>query len=155
MVSNNKLNSSKEKRYLEYVNEKSPNTNIFKNVVCAFISGGMICVLGQLLKSFYQNFLNMDKETIECLIPMTLIFLSTLFTGLNFYDKLAKHAGAGTLVPITGFANSIVSPAMEFKKEGFILGVGSKMFVIAGPVLIFGIISSIIVGFVYLIIQNF
>ncbi|MBE7019467.1 MAG: stage V sporulation protein AC [Ruminococcaceae bacterium] len=119
-----------------------------KNIIWAFIVGGAICMLGQWITDFAQN-MGVTKEDASCVTSISLIFLSGLFTGLGLFDKLAKHAGAGTLVPITGFANAVISPAMEFKTEGYVLGLGAKMFVIAGPVIVYGISSSILCGLIY------
>lgn len=137
--------SKKEYQDMVSLHEKSPWA---KNLLWAFTVGGLICILGQFILTYAKE-MGLSKEDAGCVTSMTLIFLSGLFTGLGLFDKLAKHAGAGTIVPITGFANSIVSPAMEFKNEGFILGVGAKMFVIAGPVIVYGISSSILCGLVY------
>lgn len=119
-----------------------------KNVLWAFTVGGAICALGQFLLEGAQN-MGFSTEDAGCITSITLIFLSGLFTGLGLFDKLAKRAGAGTLVPITGFANAMISPAMEFKTEGYVLGLGAKMFVIAGPVIVYGISSSILCGLIY------
>lgn len=126
-------------------NEKSP---VIKDLIWAFVIGGLICVLGQAITDF-SKMLGADKETAGAVTSASLIFLSGLFTGLGFYEKLAKHAGAGTLVPITGFANAMVSPAIEFKNEGLIFGVGAKLFVIAGPVIVYGVSASVIGGIIY------
>lgn len=142
--------SKQEYQKIVSQHEKSPWA---KNLLWAFTVGGLICVLGQFILTFAKN-MGLPKEDAGCVTSMSLIFLSGLFTGLGLFDKLAKHAGAGTIVPITGFANSIVSPAMEFKNEGFILGVGAKMFVIAGPVIVYGISSSVICGFIYYLIKG-
>jgi stage V sporulation protein AC len=138
------LNTSK-KEYEKMANQASPNSPIIKNILWAFFSGGIICTIGQALLNMYKYF-GLSKDDASASVSITLIFIGALLTGLKIYDKLAKHAGAGTLVPITGFANSIVSPALEFKSEGFILGMSAKMFTIAGPVLVFGISASIIYG---------
>lgn len=143
------------KRYLEYLNKKSPNSNIFKNSIWAFLIGGFICVIGQAFFDLYSNVIDFGEEDARTAVSVTMIFLGALLTGLDIYEKIAKLAGAGTIVPITGFANSIVSPAMEFKKEGYVLGLAAKMFTIAGPVLVYGITSSAIVGIIYHIIQLF
>ena len=127
--------------------EKSP---VLKDLIMAFVIGGLICVLGQAITDI-SKMNGADKETAGAITSSVLIFLSGLFTGLGLYEKLAKHAGAGTLVPITGFANAMVSPAIEFKNEGLIFGVGAKLFVIAGPVIVYGISSSIICGIIYYI----
>ncbi len=139
--------------YQDYVNQKSPNSKIFKNMLWAFVVGGLICTIGELIGDFYTNILSLNEESMRTAVSITMIFLGALFTGLNLYGKLAKHAGAGTLVPITGFANAIVAPAMEFKREGFVLGTAAKMFVIAGPVLVYGISSSVVIGIIYYIIR--
>jgi len=138
-----------KEEYKKYVEQKSPDSPLLKNMLFAFLIGGAICVIGQGIGDFYERVLNMETETVRALVPITLIFLGALATGLNIYDDIAKFAGAGTLVPITGFANSIVAPAMEFKKEGYVLGLAAKMFVIAGPVLVYGIVTSIIGGLIY------
>ncbi len=132
--------------YQKYVDRISPKSPIVKNVCLAFLIGGGICVIGQIITDLYTNFTTLTKEDVGAATSVTLIFLGALFTGLGWYDALAKYAGAGTIVPITGFANSIVSPAMEFKSEGFILGMSANMFKIAGPVIVFGIIFSVITG---------
>lgn len=139
--------------YLDYVNQKSPNSPLWKNMLFAFLFGGVICVIGQCFSDFYSKALHIDEELVKTAVPVTMVFLGALLTGLDIYGRLARYGGAGTLVPITGFANAIVSPAMEFKQEGYVLGLASKMFVIAGPVLVYGITSSIVVGFLYYIIS--
>lgn len=137
--------------YQEYVKKKSPNSPLALNMVKAFLFGGAICTIGQLIQNGYQS-LGLDKRDASTAVSITLIFIGALLTGLHVYSRLAKHAGAGTIVPITGFANSIVSPALEFKSEGFILGMSAKMFAIAGPVLVFGITASIIYGLILCLI---
>ncbi len=137
------------KEYLDYLNKKSPDSPILKDVILAFLVGGAICTIGEVFSEIYKNFLGLDEEAVKIAVPITMIFLGALLTGLNIYHKIAKHAGAGTIVPITGFANSIVSPAMEFKREGWVLGLAAKMFVIAGPVLVYGISASIVFGLLY------
>ena len=141
-----------KEEYKKYVEQKSPDSPLLKNMLFAFLVGGAICLLGQLISSLYESALNMDAEAVKSAVPVTLIFLGSLATGLNIYDDVAKFAGAGTLIPITGFANAIVAPAMEFKKEGYVLGLAAKMFVIAGPVLVYGIVTSIIGGLIYFLI---
>ena len=141
-----------EKQYGKLVEEMSPKSPIGKDCINAFWIGGVICVIGQLLVNWYGN-LGLDKEAAGTAASMTLVALSALLTGLSLYDNLAKHAGAGTLVPITGFANAIAAPAVEFKTEGFILGVGAKMFTIAGPVIVYGVSASVVYGFIYWICQ--
>ncbi len=125
----------------------SPPTKHVKNMVMAFLVGGGICTLGQAFFHLYL-YAGLDEKSASTFVSITLIFLSALLTALRIYDNLAKHAGAGSLVPITGFANSIVSPAMEFKNEGYVVGIGGKMFVIAGPVLVYGTAASILYGLI-------
>lgn len=137
-----------EKEYGELVKEMMPKSPIWKDCWNAFWIGGLICVIGQFLVNRYGD-LGLDKEMAGTASSMTLVALSALLTGLSVYDNIAKHAGAGTLVPITGFANAIASPAVEFKTEGFILGVGAKMFTIAGPVIVYGVSASVVYGFLY------
>lgn len=143
-----------KREYSILTKKASPNSSIFKNCLKAFFVGGLICVIGQGLINLYI-YLGLSTENSRILASISLVFLGALLTALHIYDNIAKHAGAGTIVPITGFANSIVSPAIEFKSEGFITGMGAKMFVIAGPVLVFGISASVIYGVVLYIIQTF
>ena len=135
------------REYGQYVNGKSKPSPIWKNMIWAFVVGGLICTGGQGLMNLFRWY-GLNEAGAGTAVSVTLIFLSALFTGLGLFDKLAKHAGAGTLVPITGFANAVVSPALEFKSEGLVMGVGAKMFVIAGPVLVFGISASVIYGII-------
>ena len=137
-----------EKQYDALVQEMSPPSPLGKDCLIAFLVGGAICCLGQVFLNWYSS-LGLDKDMAGTAASMSLVALSALFTGLSLYDDLAKHAGAGTLVPITGFANSIAAPAVEFKTEGFVLGVGAKMFTIAGPVLVYGTAASAVYGFIY------
>lgn len=137
-----------EKQYDALVKEMSPPSPLGKDCLLAFLVGGAICCLGQVFLNWYGS-LGLDKDMAGTAASMSLVALSALFTGLSLYDDLAKHAGAGTLVPITGFANSIAAPAVEFKTEGFVLGVGAKMFTIAGPVLVYGTAASVVYGFIY------
>ena len=134
-----------ETTYDELRKKHSPNSNSLKNCTLAYIIGGLICVFGQFLGSTYMN-MGIEKKDALTLASVTLIFISALSTGLGLFGKLAKHAGAGTLVPITGFANAITSPALEFKSEGYIGGLSSKLFIIAGPVITYGLSASIIYG---------
>ena len=143
-----------ERQYERLVGELAPKSPIWKDCLNAFWIGGLICTLGQLAMNGYTA-LGLDKENAGTATSMTLVVLSALLTGLSLYDNIAKHAGAGTLVPITGFANSIAAPAVEFKTEGFILGVGAKMFTIAGPVIVYGVSASVVYGFVYWITTLF
>ena len=134
-----------EKEYGKLVKELSPNSPILKDCIWAFVIGGLICTLGQGLITLYIH-LGLEKQDASTACSMTLVALSALLTGLSWYDDLAKHAGTGTLVPITGFANAIAAPAVEFKTEGFIMGVGAKMFTIAGPVIVYGLAASVVYG---------
>lgn len=142
-----------QKKYQEYVNKKSPNSPILKNCFNAFLVGGLICTFGQIILLICKA-RALDEATSGTIASIILIGLSAFLTGLNIFNKIGKFAGAGSLVPITGFANSIVAPSIEYKSEGYVMGVGSKMFTIAGPVLVFGICSSIIVGIIYLIFNT-
>ena len=137
-----------EKEYGELVSEMMPKSPIGKDCLNAFWIGGLICALGQFFTNRYAVW-GLDKELAGTAASMTLVALSALLTGLSVYDDIAKYAGAGTLVPITGFANSIAAPAVEFKTEGFVLGVGAKMFTIAGPVIVYGVSASVVYGFIY------
>ena len=137
-----------EKEYASLVQEVSPKSPIVTDCVKAFTIGGLICTLGQIFINLY-TYIGLDKQQSSTAASMTLVAISALLTGFSLYDNLAKHAGAGTLVPITGFANSITAPAVEFKTEGFILGVGAKMFTIAGPVIVYGLSASVVYGFIY------
>ncbi len=136
------------KEYTQYVQTKTPKSDLLKNCTKAFFIGGIICAIGQAFLNLYRYF-GLDKETASTLVTVTMIFLGTFLTGLNIYPKIAKHGGAGTLVPVTGFANAVAAPALEAKTEGYVLGVGSKIFTIAGPVILFGTLSSVICGIIY------
>ena len=137
-----------EKEYGKLVKSMQPRSPIGKDCLKAFLVGGLICCIGQLIMNGYTA-LGLDKEDAGTATSMTLVALSALLTGLSLYDDIAKHAGAGTLVPITGFANSIAAPAVEFKTEGMILGTAAKMFTIAGPVIVYGITASVVYGLIY------
>ena len=137
-----------EKEYAKLVKELAPKSPIVKDCIFAFLIGGLICTIGQAFMNLYSYF-GLDETNAGTATSMTLVGLSALLTGLSLYDNIAKYAGAGTLVPITGFANAIAAPAVEFKTEGFVLGVGAKMFTIAGPVIVYGVSASVIYGFVY------
>ena len=141
-----------DKEYQKYVDKKTPNSPIVKDIIFAYVIGGFICVLGQLLKNGYLT-IGFPEEQAAVGVSVTLVFFSALFTGFGLYDQIAKHAGAGTIVPITGFANAVVSPAMEFKTEGLVLGLAVKMFTVAGPVIVFGTTASVIAGAVYWIMN--
>ncbi len=134
-----------KQEYSNYVDQKSPNSPIWKNCLNAFWVGGLICTIGQFIMNFckYQG---LDETASSTVVSIVLIAISAILTGLNIFNKIGKFAGAGSLIPITGFANSIVSPAIEYKSEGYVMGVGGKMFTVAGPVLVFGISSSVIIG---------
>ena len=137
-----------EKEYGKLIKEMAPRSPIGKDCWNAFWIGGLICVIGQLLINGFAA-LGMEKQDASTAASMTLVALSALLTGLSLYDDIAKHAGAGTLVPITGFANSVAAPAVEFKTEGFILGTAAKMFTIAGPVIVYGVSASVVYGLIY------
>ena len=141
-----------EKEYGKLVEEKSPKSPIGKDCLFAFVFGGLICTLGQFLMNCYSRW-GLGETDAGTATSMTLVVLSALLTGLSLYDNIAKYAGAGTLVPITGFANSIVAPAVEFKTEGFVLGVGAKMFTIAGPVIVYGLSAGVVYGLIYWIMK--
>lgn len=136
-----------KQQYSDYVDKKSPNSPIWKNCFNAFWVGGLICSLGQILFDFCE-FKGLDETASSSVVSIVLIGITAILTGLNIFNKIGKFAGAGSLVPITGFANSIVSPAIEYKSEGYIMGVGAKMFTVAGPVLVFGISASVIIGII-------
>ena len=142
-----------QKKYQEYVDKKSPNSPILKNCFNAFWVGGLICSIGQIIMDICK-YKGLSQELSGTVVSIILIAISAFFTGLNIFNKIGKFAGAGSLIPITGFANSIVSPAMEYKSEGFVMGVGAKMFTVAGPVLVYGISTSILVGILYLIFNT-
>ena len=142
-----------KKEYSDYVDQKSPNSPILKNCFNAFWVGGLICSIGQIIMDFCL-YKGMDQTNSSTVVSIILIGLAAILTGLNIFNKIGKFAGAGSLVPITGFANSIVSPSMEYKSEGYVMGVGAKMFTVAGPVLVYGISTSILVGICYLIFMG-
>ena len=136
--------------YQQYVKHKAPKSPIFKDTALAFLVGGAICALGQLIQNGYVS-LGLERVDAGTATSVTLVFLSALFTGLNLYNSLARYAGAGTLVPITGFANAVVSPAIDFKSEGFVTGMAAKMLTVAGPVIVFGTLASAIYGVVLML----
>ena len=140
-----KVDTAKE--YNEYVNKKSPNSPILKNCFNAFWVGGLICSIGQIIFDFCK-FKGLDQTMSSTVVSIVLIGIAALLTALNVFNRIGKFAGAGSLVPITGFANSIVAPAIEYKSEGYVMGVGGKMFTVAGPVLVFGISTSVIIGII-------
>ena len=138
------------KTYKKYVKKHAPSSPLIKDMFFAFLIGGLICAFAEGLYNFYL-YLKIEESTVKILVPVTLVFLAALLTGIIF-DNIAKVAGAGTLVPITGFSNAVISPALDDKNEGLVMGVGAKMFTIAGPVIVYGIISSVIYGFIYWLI---
>ena len=139
--------------YQQYVKQKAPKSPLLKDTVLAFVVGGAICVVGQLILNGWTA-AGLEEKTAGTATSCTLVFLSALLTGLNLYNKLARFGGAGTLVPITGFANAVVSPALEFKAEGMILGTGSKLFIIAGPVIAYGLAASWVYGFIFWLLNR-
>lgn len=146
------IKKEQQKQYKKYVKEVTPTHNLFLNMGKAFFTGGLICLVGQFILNYAKN-MGLDKETSGSWCSLILILLSVLLTGLNIYPKIGKFGGAGSLVPITGFANSVAAPAIEFKAEGQIFGIGCKIFTIAGPVILYGTLSSWILGIVYYILK--
>ena len=146
--------SNRNKEYSELTKKYSPPSPKLKNFIWAYCVGGFICVVGQLLTELYEYF-DLSEKVVKGLVPCTLIFIAALLTGLKVFHKIAKHAGAGTLVPITGFSNAMVSPAIEFKSEGWVLGLGANIFKIAGPVIAYGTLASVIYGVIYWITTLF
>lgn len=136
-----------KKQYQEKVNQIAPKPPILKNVLWAFCVGGLICVIGQLVQDTFIG-MELSKKDASAGTSIVMVFLGAFLTGLGIYDKIGKHAGAGSIVPITGFANSIVACAMEFKREGFVFGIGAKMFVVAGPVIVYGLVTAFLVGII-------
>ena len=145
---NSKIKQTKEEQYNEYVKQVTPKSALFPNMVKAFFVGGIICTIGQVLTTLFMNS-GLDKDTANSWTLVVLIGATVILTGLNIFSKIAKFGGAGALVPITGFANSVASPAIEYKKEGQVFGIGCKIFTIAGPVILYGILSSWILGIIY------
>lgn len=141
-----------QKQYSQMTKKASPKSKSLIDIPKAFVIGGLICGIGQLLIAMYTKW-GLSEKNSALLTSITLIFISALLTGLRLYEKIAKHGGAGTLVPITGFANAVVSPAIEFKSEGFILGLGAKIFIISGPVILYGTVASVIYGLIYFFIK--
>lgn len=136
------------KEYQKYVDKMTPNSPILKDIVLAFLTGGTICTIAQLIFNGF-SMLDLKETTVSMLTSSSMVFIGAFLTGLGIYDKIAKHAGAGTIVPITGFANAVASPAIEFKSEGMVLGLAVKMFTVAGPVIVYGITSGVIAGIIY------
>ncbi|MBE6687860.1 MAG: stage V sporulation protein AC [Ruminococcaceae bacterium] len=141
-----------KKAYKSYTDKRARKSNLFKDCVWAFAVGGLICCIGQGIGDLYK-YLGADEENVKTLIPVTLVFIAVILTGTGVFDKIAKHAGAGTLVPITGFANAVASPAIDNKSEGYVMGVGAKMFVVAGPVIVYGTVTSVICGLIEVIVK--
>lgn len=148
MTGKNRTNYNKN--YVAYVHAFDPKTKHFKNCFRAFMMGGLICCIGQTFRLLFERVFMLDGDELAAAVSVALIFLGTLLTGLGVYDRLGKNAGAGSIVPITGFANSVASPAIEFKTEGFVYGMAAKMFVVAGPIIVFGVLAGTIVGVLYL-----
>lgn len=145
--------SVSKKQYSEMVKKSSPPSPKAKDFIMAFVVGGIICVIGQLLSEGYAA-LGLGSRQVAMAVPVTLIFIAVVLTALKLFDNIAKRAGAGTLVPITGFANAVASPAIEYRPEGFVLGIGVKMFTVAGPVIVYGTAASVIYGVIYWICLN-
>lgn len=141
--------------YLEYVKKISPKTKEFRSLVRAFWVGGLICLIGQGFRYLFSYAFNLSGDELSSYVSMIMIFLGAFLTGIGVYDRIGKYAGGGSIVPITGFANSVVSPAMEFKTEGYIYGLAAKMFLVAGPIIVFGIASSVLVGLIYYVAYLF
>ncbi len=139
--------------YRKYVDKVSPNSRTLRNTLRAFMVGGVICVIGQFFLNFFKN-MGLNQETAGSVTSIVMILLGVTLTALNLYDDLGRFAGAGSIVPITGFANSIASPAIEYKSEGYVLGIGARMFLVAGPVLVYGISVSIIVGIIRFLLKS-
>ena len=141
------------RQYAKLVERLSPKSDILQGLLRAFWVGGVICMIGQAIMDFFAYGLEWGVQSASTATSITLVFLSALLTGIGVYDKIGKYAGAGSIVPITGFSNSVVSPAMEFRREGLVMGVGAKLFTLAGPVLVYGICSSIIVGLIAFVME--
>ncbi len=140
-----------EKEYLTLVSKLTPASNEKRSLLNAFLVGGFICSIGQFIRYFFMFQLKMQGDDLAAATSVVLIFLGVLLTGTGVYDRIGKHAGGGSIVPITGFANSVASPAMEFSREGFIYGMAAKMFVVAGPIIVYGVSASVLVGLIYYI----
>ena len=139
------------KNYLEYVKAISPRTKQVRSLFRAFLVGGLICCIGQCIRLMLETWAGLKGDELSAYVSMIMIFIGSFLTGIGVYDRIGKFAGGGSIVPITGFANSVVSPAVEFKTEGYIYGTAAKMFVVAGPIIVFGIASSVLVGILYFI----
>jgi len=143
-----------ERKYKLLVERLTPNSEVARNMLKAFAVGGLICVIGQIIHALAEYRIGLDEQWSASFTSIAMIFLGAFLTGIGKYDSIGKHAGAGSIVPITGFANSIVSAAMEFKREGFVMGVGARMFVVAGPVLVYGVGSSVLAGLAWLLFNS-
>lgn len=141
-----------DKEYQQMTKKASPNSPVLRDCTKAFLVGGTVCVLGEVIFQLVRR-VGLDEQNARLTVSVSLIFLAVVLTGFQVFDNIAKHAGAGTLVPITGFANSVVAPAIEFKAEGYVLGMAAKMFIIAGPVIVYGTVASVIYGVVYWILN--
>lgn len=140
------------KTYKTYADKRAQKSNVVLDCIWAFTIGGLICCIGQALGDLYKM-MGASQETVKTLIPVSLVFIAVLLTGIGVFDRISKHAGAGTLVPITGFANAVASPAIDNKSEGYVMGVGAKMFVVAGPVIVYGTTASVICGIIEVIVK--
>lgn len=149
----NEKKTPEQARYQKLVKERMPKSRTLSQCIRAFVSGGIICCIGQLMRNWAQQGMGLDEKGTEAFTAIVMVFLGATLTGIGVYDKIGEWSGAGSIVPITGFANSIVSPAMEFKREGFITGTAAKLFTIAGPVLVYGVGSSVIVGLLSLLFK--
>ena len=150
MTGKNRKNYNKN--YIAYVHSFDPPTDHFKNCLRAFLVGGLICSIGQFLRSIFEYAFALSGDELAGAVSVALIFLGTLLTGLGVYDRIGKNAGAGSIVPITGFANSVASPAIEFKTEGMVYGLAAKMFIVAGPIIVYGVLAGTAVGLIYLLL---
>ena len=148
MSNDKQQKEAEQQRYQDKFNQIKPKTPLLKNVIWAFVVGGLICTVGQFVQEYFMG-IGWAKKEASGITSVVMVFLGAFLTGLGVYDDLGKRAGAGSIVPITGFANSIVAPAMEFKREGYVFGIGAKMFIIAGPVLVYGMVTAFIIGFIY------
>lgn len=146
---NNRLDSLSDKQYQKMADKASPPSRVLQHCLLAFLVGGAICVVGQLARELGEGWLQLDEKQTSAFVAIVMVFLGATLTGLGWYDRLGTVAGAGSIVPITGFANSIVAPAMEYKQEGYVMGMGARMFNLAGPVLVFGISTAVVAGIIY------
>ena len=138
--------------YVLMTEDMLPKTHILRDCIIAFLVGGAICCIGQMFFDLYTNVCKLEEEVVKALVPATMVFLGAFFTGIGIYDDLGKFAGAGSVIPITGFANAVVSPAIDFKSEGFVTGMAARMFQVAGPVIVFGTLASVLYGVVLMLL---